>query len=304
MSILNCYKALGLTPGSSEQEIRDKYKELLKLYHPDKCSGKDANRKVLLIKNAYKILKKHSNPLNDSSIVSDNHNNKYKFFVQEISVKESLFDEKIVLDIPIEQFCESCGAFGECETNNFSFCYECNGTGNLKSSYGVMTTQKKCDICDGTGKKTLEQCNQCHGIGIKKDIVRKVITKKSNIFSGNQIKLKPVLGDAELDSKCEMIICSFNIDKNKVYKNLYFDDSNNIVYNLNLDTISSIIGGEYTIEDLKLNINLKELTKNNDTLLIEKERSPFGKELLIKIKIEQVENITKKQIEKIRQIFY
>jgi len=56
------YRLLGLNPGASEEEIREAYKDLVKVWHPDRFSNdprlkEKANEKLKEINSAYEILK-------------------------------------------------------------------------------------------------------------------------------------------------------------------------------------------------------------------------------------------------------
>lgn len=50
------YTILGLSPGASESEIKRSYRNLAKLYHPDKNPSRQAHEKFLKITDAYQIL--------------------------------------------------------------------------------------------------------------------------------------------------------------------------------------------------------------------------------------------------------
>ncbi len=52
----NHYEALGLPPTATAEQIKRKYRELARLYHPDVNSSPDAAHKILTINQAYRIL--------------------------------------------------------------------------------------------------------------------------------------------------------------------------------------------------------------------------------------------------------
>ncbi|MDI6730561.1 MAG: DnaJ domain-containing protein, partial [Candidatus Altarchaeum sp.] len=53
------YLMLGLKSGASEQEIKDKYRELAKIYHPDVNHSYDAEEKFKQINETYNYLISH-----------------------------------------------------------------------------------------------------------------------------------------------------------------------------------------------------------------------------------------------------
>lgn len=86
--------------------------------------------------------------------------------------------------------CSECGGSGAAKGTSPTTCPECQGRGVIniqqRSPFGVMTTQKTCTRCGGTGKIITSPCHKCNGKG-------KVRTKKKieiNIPAGidhNQI---------------------------------------------------------------------------------------------------------------------
>lgn len=86
--------------------------------------------------------------------------------------------------------CSECGGTGAAKGTSPTTCPECQGRGVIniqqRSPFGVMTTQKTCTRCGGSGKIITSPCHKCNGKG-------KVRTKKKidiNIPAGidnNQI---------------------------------------------------------------------------------------------------------------------
>lgn len=64
IDLKTAYSILGASPGDSDQEIRSKYREMTKKYHPDVIQSKDlaegfieyANERTSAIKRAYEIV--------------------------------------------------------------------------------------------------------------------------------------------------------------------------------------------------------------------------------------------------------
>lgn len=50
------YEILGIRPGASRDEIRQAYRNLAKIYHPDRNPSEEAKHKFIQIQNAYEIL--------------------------------------------------------------------------------------------------------------------------------------------------------------------------------------------------------------------------------------------------------
>ena len=52
----SAYKLFGLSPGASEEEIRKRYRELVKKFHPDVNKDANAEKKFIEIQTAYEEL--------------------------------------------------------------------------------------------------------------------------------------------------------------------------------------------------------------------------------------------------------
>ncbi len=65
--------------------------------------------------------------------------------------------------------CSECGGSGAAKGTSPSTCPECQGKGVIniqqRSPFGVMTTQKTCTRCGGTGKVISTPCPKCNGKG-------------------------------------------------------------------------------------------------------------------------------------------
>ncbi|MGI0027374.1 MAG: DnaJ domain-containing protein, partial [Nitrosopumilaceae archaeon] len=59
MNIYQCYETLGLAPGASIKEIKQAYRKLALLYHPDKDSSDGNEARFKQILNAYQTLSLH-----------------------------------------------------------------------------------------------------------------------------------------------------------------------------------------------------------------------------------------------------
>ena len=69
--------------------------------------------------------------------------------------------------------CDKCGGTGAKNSNAYSTCSTCNGTGYVvtvqNSIFGRMQTQSVCPTCGGEGKVITERCDKCGGEGTVRD---------------------------------------------------------------------------------------------------------------------------------------
>ena len=141
------YQLLDINRNSSTEEIKKAYKRLAVLCHPDKNEGNDEKFKEL--NEAYTVL-------------SD-------------QLKKIEYDKKLAFSNTFNRW---SSAFGKSNTaGNFHKEKKAEVRGENISKYVEFTLDKlnqhtiihrvvKCALCDGTGAKTLKQCNKCNGKGI------------------------------------------------------------------------------------------------------------------------------------------
>ena len=177
---LNYYKVLGVTQKTSKADLKKKYRELAKKYHPDTNSGsKSAEDKCKIISEAYDVLsdaKKrksydrersyqkrsprqpkgqpnwNSPPGGFGKGPNDNQQRYEEPFAQEPEpidpdMPTSGFDLQFMIDVPLPD-----AALG----------------GTINYSYDKYV---RCEECEGTGTQGSDECSECQG---KQLVVRPV----------------------------------------------------------------------------------------------------------------------------------
>lgn len=90
------YKALGLTPGASEKEVRKKYRRLVMIYHPDKNDSPDAEQKFIEITDAYEILTGKKKPTRSQLKGQDSTVTKQESHEERIKQAKKRYREQIL----------------------------------------------------------------------------------------------------------------------------------------------------------------------------------------------------------------
>lgn len=154
--------------------------------------------------------------------------------------------------------CSDCGGTGAAKGTSPTTCPDCHGRGVIsvqqRSPFGVMTTQKTCGRCGGTGKIINNPCHKCNGKG-------KVRTRKKieiNIPAGidnNQIVNVRGYGNAGSNggpSGDLKVVVS-------IKKHPYFRrDGYNVWVDRHISIVQATLGAEIKVPtldgDVKLNI--------------------------------------------------
>lgn len=72
MTVYECCRVLGISPGATEDQIRTAYRRLAMVYHPDRNNGsKESEAKFREITEAYTTLRKQQQPVGNAAPVED-----------------------------------------------------------------------------------------------------------------------------------------------------------------------------------------------------------------------------------------
>lgn len=193
------YQVLGVSRGSSEDEIKKAYKKMAIKYHPDKNDGsKEAEEKFKEISAAYQILsdpeKKDyydrtgqipgagnsgngGSPFNGFDI-----NDLFNQFGFGFGGQSSInLDLKVNVKLNLEEVlngcqkkikytrkskCDSCQGQGG---DQFITCASCQGVGQTetigRTPFGHVRQLRTCQKCQGKGKIPQKSCQKCQGSG-------------------------------------------------------------------------------------------------------------------------------------------
>lgn len=170
------YQILGVPENASEEEIKKRFRELAKKYHPDMGGDAEKFKKIL---EAYRVL---SDKKLRAEYDQKRRMMKEGFFFETPFDFEDLhsFFRNQTFDDLLSDLIEDFFSFTPEEKRDIIFDLEVDLPEIIKGAQKTITYKRKvvCPQCEGTGSETkrLIKCNVCNGTG--------KVVKKSSFFTG------------------------------------------------------------------------------------------------------------------------
>ena len=211
MKVDEAFEILGLSKDCSDQELRSKYRELSKKYHPDVNKEKDAHDVFVRINEANQVAKDFKegkiSDIESSGFgfnISDIFNNIGDMFggpsrksapkhskevislTQDITFKECVLGCRKVIKYKRYVPCNTCGGEGKFKEHNG--CADCNGQGMKTVNHGNAIFRSVCGKCGG--KTKVKNCNDCNGDATVQAETEITVTIPAGIESGQVLGLR------------------------------------------------------------------------------------------------------------------
>lgn len=219
------YDLLGVSRSASSQEIKKAYRKLAAKYHPDRNPGdKVAEEKFKEVSEAFQVLSDDqkrqvydqygkeavngsasgfpgggfsSQGMDFGDIFDSFFNGDSRSsgrmpsgtdlrIAVELTLRESM--KKITKDVTImrSEYCDQCSGEGGKGIQN---CFQCQGTGQMRSNNGFFNVVRTCSSCSGSGKTISTPCSACHSEGIRKKKVSVSVHVPAGVSEGVRLKM-------------------------------------------------------------------------------------------------------------------
>lgn len=272
------YEILGLSVDASDDDVKKKFRELTKKYHPDINKDPGAEAKFKEINQAHDAIKNKSfdqnfHPNNGFDgfggfDISDffnfnasTHQQRRKAYIPSehqvilnLTFMEAVLGCEKEISIKKKTFCQSCKGFG---SDIDKSCKKCNGSGQSSTfrKQGNMTfnTIGPCDCS--------KRCITCSGKGFAFKDSTYQIKVPSGIDTENILRLAGA-GDEDVSVKADAYLIA------KVGTHPIFSRSNkDIISNIEVSLLDCLTGSEKEVDSIhgKIKVNIP---KNRDGVLI------------------------------------
>ncbi|MGM0423650.1 MAG: molecular chaperone DnaJ [Thermodesulfobacteriota bacterium] len=229
MSKKDYYQILGIAKTASTDEIKKAYRKLAFEYHPDRNpNDPEAEQKFKEASEAYEILsdpEKRSNydhfghagvngqNYQDFSSAQDIFDTFSDIFGDvfgfggsrgrgprprpgadlrynlTISFEEAVRGTDTELQIPKEEYCDTCQGSGVEPGHQPETCKHCSGRGQVFQTQGFFRIASPCPICRGSGKMITHPCKKCKGRGLIQEKKSLKVHIPAGVDSGSRLRL-------------------------------------------------------------------------------------------------------------------
>lgn len=324
------YEILQIEKTSTQDQIKQSYKRLAKIHHPDRGGDKEMFQQIQM---AYETLsddqkrKEYDNPIPDIfsgfpmggggfpmgggggfpfDFLFRNSNNKKKVntnYLLKIKLSDVYFGLKKTLNVKHDIKCESCN----------TKCNVCNGTCKVKKvmNMGMMqiVQEHPCINCNGYGiTKNKNNCTECEnkGVKVKKNVIQ--ITVPKGVEDGRQLVFEGLGEQPKTDNEMAGdFVVVIKIEDSDLFKR----EALHLIYEKDITFKESVIGKEIMIphfeKEFKINTRTFGIINPNKRYVVYNKglKNDIGKEgnLYIKFNIKYNEKIlNEEQIKTLTEI--
>lgn len=274
MNLKEAYTILELTPGTSQEDAKKRYRELTKKFHPDVNKDPGAEDKFKKINEAYQIIQsgKDTDLTAKRSAYSPFYRQTIIKEVEEIrlylniSFKESIIGCKKEVQYSRQVKCHTCDGSGEYQINNG--CKKCGGKGRTVIKQGFSVMISTCTECNG--KAEVQDCPTCFGQGTLHADVSVHVSVPAGVTNGTTLRLQGMgnyagsfmgLVAQHTDAFCHITVAP--------EEGLTLDGQH-VVSHLSISLLDALKGCQRTVKTIygDKEINIKSGSRNAEEVII------------------------------------
>jgi len=220
----------------------------------------------------------------------------------ELTFAESIFGVERKMLVTKNTTCATCAGNGAKPGTELSTCGTCNGHGHLRENrrtlLGVISTERLCETCKGSGKIPKEKCATCHGEGIIRAQSEVSVKIPPGINPGEMIRLTGA-GEALAGGTPGDLYIKIHVRPDGSFRK----EGNDLLTQLKIKLSAALLGNEYAIKTLDgdLSVKIPAGISHGEVLRVRGKGVPTGStktskrgDLLIRIHIEMPQKLSKK----------
>ena len=221
-----------------------------------------------------------------------------------LTLEQAVFGDKINVEIPSYNQCDSCTGSGAKEGTSATRCIKCDGRGAVRVQQGFFTLQQTCPECRGSGETIKDPCTICNGSGRKRTNRTIAIKIPAGVDNADRIRLS---GEGEAGIKggpSGDLYVDVTIKKHDIFER----EGNHLICTIPISFGKAVLGGTVEVPtiDGAVNLSIPSETQSGKTFRlkgkgIKSYRENFFGDLYCTVQVETPVSLTDEQKEILRQ---
>ena len=221
-----------------------------------------------------------------------------------LTLEQAVFGDKINVEIPSYNQCDSCTGSGAKEGTSATRCIKCDGRGAVRVQQGFFTLQQTCPECRGSGETIKDPCTICSGSGRKRTNRTIAIKIPAGVDNADRIRLS---GEGEAGIKggpSGDLYVDVTIKKHDIFER----EGNHLICTIPISFGKAVLGGTVAVPtiDGAVHLSIPSETQSGKTFRlkgkgIKSYRENFFGDLYCTVQVETPVSLTDEQKEILRQ---
>jgi molecular chaperone DnaJ len=319
------YATLGVTRGSSADEIKKAYRSLARRYHPDRNDGdEEAADRFRDIAEAYETLSnpelrsrydrlgplyrpdgRPPSPDEVSDWVSDTIGSVFRKrrpeqgedlrYTLSIDLEAVATGGERTIEVRRQKVCTTCRGSGADPKGGEKTCDHCSGSGKVGAR---RLLRSKCPHCTGTGKIVIRKCPPCAGAGRAELIETLKVRIPKGVATGQKLKLREKGNDPRTPGETGDLYVIISVNEHALFKRRGTD----LYCEIPITYTQAILGSDLTVPtiDGKTTIRVPPGTESGKVLRLVGRGLPTMKggrkgDMHLELRIEVPQTVSPKQ---------
>jgi len=160
-----------------------------------------------------------------------------------LTLEQAVFGDKINVEIPSYNQCDSCTGSGAKEGTSATRCIKCDGRGAVRVQQGFFTLQQTCPECRGSGETIKNPCTICSGSGRKRTNRTIAIKIPAGVDNADRIRLS---GEGEAGARGGTqgdLYIFIDVSQHKIFER----DGHNLFCRVPVSMARAALGGDIEV---------------------------------------------------------
>ena len=174
-----------------------------------------------------------------------------------LTFEEAAFGIEKEIQITRDEQCQTCNGSGAKPGTSPVTCPQCNGQGETRQVHqtllGSMVQVVTCSRCNGTGEVIETPCDTCHGRGLERKTVKKLVNIPPGVSDGVQIRLAGEGQPGTHGGPHGNFYLEIEVEKHPFFRRAGDD----ILLDLDINIAQAVLGDEIRIPTLNGDVELR-----------------------------------------------